>query len=291
MQKFKYNTDMADERVDEYKVINNMSSIDGIEVTQEKYDEFKITQVNVLNENGAEAIDKKVGKYITFEMEDIKYIEDRQMIIDKLEEQLKNLIDKNKSVMIVGLGNLYVTPDALGSKVVNGIEVTRHILEFAKEMIDSNTREVSAICPGVMGNTGIQTSEIISAVSEIVKPQYIIVIDSLMSKSIKRVGSSIQISNTGITPGSGITGINNSIDSDSTGATVISLGVPMVVDMATITNDALSKIENNDDEKGERYHQIANVLDTENYIVTPKDIDELIEIMSEIISESINKAM
>lgn len=291
MQKFKYNTDMADERVDEYKVINNMSSIDGIEVTQEKYDEFKITQVNVLNENGAEAIDKKVGKYITFEMEDIKYIEDRQMIIDKLEEQLKNLIDKNKSVMIVGLGNLYVTPDALGSKVVNGIEVTRHILEFAKEMIDSNTREVSAICPGVMGNTGIQTSEIISAVSEIVKPQYIIVIDSLMSKSIKRVGSSIQISNTGITPGSGITGINNSIDSDSTGATVISLGVPMVVDMATITNDALSKIENKDDEKGERYHQIANVLDTENYIVTPKDIDELIEIMSEIISESINKAM
>lgn len=291
MQKFKYNTDMADERVDEYKVINNMSSIDGIEVTQEKYDEFKITQVNVLNENGAEAIDKKVGKYITFEMEDIKYIEDRQMIIDKLEEQLKNLIDKNKSVMIVGLGNLYVTPDALGSKVVNGIEVTRHILEFAKEMIDSNTREVSAICPGVMGNTGIQTSEIISAVSEVVKPQYIIVIDSLMSKSIKRVGSSIQISNTGITPGSGITGINNSIDSDSTGATVISLGVPMVVDMATITNDALSKIENNDDEKGERYHQIANVLDTENYIVTPKDIDELIEIMSEIISESINKAM
>lgn len=291
MQKFKYNTDMADERVDEYKVINNMSSIDGIEITQEKYDEFKITQVNVLNENGAEAIDKKVGKYITFEMEDIKYIENRQMIIDKLEEQLKNLIDKNKSVMIVGLGNLYVTPDALGSKVVNGIEVTRHILEFAKEMIDSNTREVSAICPGVMGNTGIQTSEIISAVSEIVKPQYIIVIDSLMSKSIKRVGSSIQISNTGITPGSGITGVNNSIDSDSTGATVISLGVPMVVDMATITNDALSKIENKDDEKGERYHQIANVLDTENYIVTPKDIDELIEIMSEIISESINKAM
>ena len=285
MQKFKYNTDMADERVDEYKVINNMSSIDGIEVTQEKYDEFKITQVNVLNENGAEAIDKKVGKYITFEMEDIKYIENRQMIIDKLEEQLKNLIDKNKSVMIVGLGNLYVTPDALGSKVVNGIEVTRHILAFAKEMIDSNTREVSAICPGVMGNTGIQTSEIISAVSEIVKPQYIIVIDSLMSKSIKRVGSSIQISNTGITPGSGITGINNSIDSDSTGATVISL------DDDNVTVLDSNKIENNDDEKGERYHQIANVLDTENYIVTPKDIDELIEIMSEIISESINKAM
>lgn len=291
MQKVKFNTDMADERVDEYKVINNMSSIDGIEVTEEKYEEFRVTQVNVLNENGEQAIDKKIGKYITFEMDNIKYIEDKQKIIDKLEEQLDNLIEKDKSVMVVGLGNLYVTPDALGSKVVNSIEVTRHILEFAKEMIDSNTREVSAICPGVMGNTGIQTSEIISAISNIVKPQYIIVIDSLMSKSIKRIGASIQLSNTGITPGSGITGVNNSIDTNSTGATVISMGVPMVVDMATIANDALNKIENTNDERGDRYYKIANVLDTENYIVTPKDIDELIQIMSDIISESINKVM
>lgn len=291
MNKIKYNTDMADERVDEYKVINNMSSIDGIEITEEKFDEFKITQVNVLNQNGADAIDKKIGKYITFEMNNVKYLDNKNKVILKLNEYLKELINTNEPVMVVGLGNLYVTPDALGSKVVNSIEVTRHILKLAKEMIDSNTREVSAICPGVMGNTGIQTSEIISSVSNIVKPKYIIVIDSLMSKSIKRVGASIQLSNTGITPGSGITGFNSAIDKESTGATVISLGVPMVVDMATITNDALSKIENNEDEQGERYYKIANILDTENYIVTPKDIDELIQIMSEIISESINKAM
>lgn len=291
MNKIKYNTDMADERVDEYKVINNMSSIDGIEITEEKFDEFKITQVNVLNQNGADAIDKKIGKYITFEMDNVKYLDNKNKVILKLNEYLKELINTNEPVMVVGLGNLYVTPDALGSKVVNSIEVTRHILKLAKEMIDSNTREVSAICPGVMGNTGIQTSEIISSVSNIVKPKYIIVIDSLMSKSIKRVGASIQLSNTGITPGSGITGFNSAIDKESTGATVISLGVPMVVDMATITNDTLSKIENNEDEQGERYYKIANILDTENYIVTPKDIDELIQIMSEIISESINKAM
>lgn len=291
MNKIKYNTDMADERVDEYKVINNMSSIDGIEITEEKFDEFKITLVNVLNQNGADAIDKKIGKYITFEMDNVKYLDNKNKVILKLNEYLKELINTNEPLMVVGLGNLYVTPDALGSKVVNSIEVTRHILKLAKEMIDSNTREVSAICPGVMGNTGIQTSEIISSVSNIVKPKYIIVIDSLMSKSIKRVGASIQLSNTGITPGSGITGFNSAIDKESTGATVISLGVPMVVDMATITNDALSKIENNEDEQGERYYKIANILDTENYIVTPKDIDELIQIMSEIISESINKAM
>ncbi len=291
MNKIKYNTDMADERVDEYKVINNMSSIDGIEITEEKFDEFKITQVNVLNQNGADAIDKKIGKYITFEMENVKYLENKDKIVLKLNEYLKELITSKDSVMIVGLGNLYVTPDALGSKVVNSIDVTRHILKLAKEMVSENTREVSAICPGVMGNTGIQTSEIISSVSQIVKPKYIIVIDSLMSKSIKRVGASIQLSNTGITPGSGITGFNNAIDKDSTGATVISLGVPMVVDMATITNDALNKIENKEDERGERYYKIANILDTENYIVTPKDIDELIQIMSDIISQSINRAM
>ena len=180
MNKIKYNTDMADERVDEYKVINNMSRIDGIEITEEKFDEFKITQVNVLNQNGADAIDKKIGKYITFEMDNVKYLDNKNKVILKLNEYLKELINTNEPVMVVGLGNLYVTPDALGSKVVNSIEVTRHILKLAKEMIDSNTREVSAICPGVMGNTGIQTSEIISSVSNIVKPKYIIVIDSLM---------------------------------------------------------------------------------------------------------------
>lgn len=291
MSKIKFNTDMADERVDEYKIINNMSAIDGIEITEEKYEEFKVTEVNVINENGANAIEKDIGKYITFEMDNIKYINDINKVTEKIKQILNELIQKEKSVMVVGLGNMYVTPDALGAKVVKGIEVTRHILLLAKEILSENTREVSAICPGVMGNTGIQTSEIITAVSKIVSPEYIIVIDSLMSKSIKRVGASIQISNVGITPGSGITGINSKIDENSTGAKVIALGVPMVVDMATITNEALNKIENTTDEKNERYKKIAGILDTENYIVTPKDIDELIEIMANIISKSINESM
>ena len=103
MQKLKFNTDMADERVDEYKEINNMSDIDGIEILEEKYDEFKITQVNVTNENGSRAIEKEIGTYVTFEMEDVKYIDDREKIIEKLEEYLKKLIKDNNSVMVVGL--------------------------------------------------------------------------------------------------------------------------------------------------------------------------------------------
>lgn len=291
MCEFKYNTDMADERVDEYKYVNNLSAIDGIEVLQEKYDEFNITTVNVLNENGKIAIDKEIGSYITFEMDNIKYIEDKDKIIEKLTEQIKKLIKDNESVLVVGLGNVYVTADALGSKVINRVEATRHILKFAKEIIDSNTREVSAIAPGVMGKTGVQTSEIVSSVSKIVNPKYIIVIDSLMSKSMRRVGNSIQLSNTGIIPGSGINGLNKKIDENTTDSMVISIGVPMVVDIATITNDAISIIENKEDNDLERYKKIAKTLDMQNYIVTPKDIDELIDLMSEVISEGINKAM
>ncbi len=291
MCEFKYNTDMADERVDEYKYVNNLSAIDGIEVLQEKYDEFNITTVNVLNENGKNAIDKEIGSYITFEMDNIKYIEDKQKIIEKLTEHLKKLIKDNESVLVVGLGNVYVTADALGSKVINRVDATRHILKFAKDIIDSDTREVSAIAPGVMGKTGVQTSEIVSSISKIVSPKYIIVIDSLMSKSMQRVGNSIQLSNTGIIPGSGINGYNKKIDENTTEAKVISIGVPMVVDIATITNDAISIIENKEDNDLERYKKIAKTLDMQNYIVTPKDIDELIDLMSEVISDGINKAM
>lgn len=291
MCEFKYNTDMADERVDEYKYVNNLSAIDGIEVLQEKYDEFNITTVNVLNENGKNAIDKEIGSYITFEMDNIKYIEDKQKIIEKITEHLKKLIKDNESVLVVGLGNVHVTADALGSKVINRVEATRHILKFAKDIIDSDTREVSAIAPGVMGKTGVQTSEIVSSVSKIVSPKYIIVIDSLMSKSMQRVGNSIQLSNTGIIPGSGINGYNKKIDENTTEAKVISIGVPMVVDIATITNDAISIIENKEDNDLERYKKIAKTLDMQNYIVTPKDIDELIDLMSEVISDGINKAM
>ncbi len=293
MCKIKYNTDMADERVDEYKFVNNLSAIDGIEVFQEELKEFKVTTVNVLNEKGKEAIDKEIGTYITFEMDNIKYIDEKEIVIEKLKEELKKLIDTNESVLVIGLGNSNITADALGSKVINNIEVTRHILKLASNILASDTREVSAIAPGVMGKTGVETSEIISCISDIVKPKYLIVIDSLMSKSIERVGSSIQLSNTGITPGSGISSYNKKIDSNLTNAKVISIGVPMVVDVATIANDIIEKIEVSDKENDTvaRYNKIVKALDTENYIVTPKDIDELIDIMSNIISQSINQTI
>jgi len=263
-----FNTDMADERVDEYKKVHNLTAVDGIKITKKNYNEFSVVEVEVLDENGKKAIDKDIGTYITYEISNVNYLENRDELIKSLSDELSKFILDNGSVMIVGLGNVYVTPDALGNKVVKNIEVTRHILKFSNDLNLKNVREVSAFAPGVMGNTGIETTEIVSSVSKIVKPNYIIVIDSLITNSANRVGNSIQFSNTGISPGSGITNVNHEINKENTDAKIISLGVPMVLDISSILNEKI-----------------------ENYIVTPKDIDETLANMSDIISESINNVM
>ena len=198
-----------------------------------------------------------------------------------------------------------------GPKVIKKVEVTRQILNFAKEFADDNLRCVSAIAPGVLGTTGIETSEIIASVKDISKPDLLIVIDSLASSSINRVGNTIQLCNTGITPGAGVGNKRQGINEKIMNIPVIAIGVPYVVDMATITNEAIDKMlsmaKNEIDEfsnkiikqkhvdsifeyleKDTRYDMISNILDTENYIVTLKEVDEMVENMSYIIAEGIN---
>ena len=312
-----FKTDMADERVDEYKRVNNLTEIDGVKVTIINDNDLNITTVDVLNEKGAKALSKEIGKYITMEIKDIKYLEDneKEKIVRELSNQIKVLIgsDKSKSIFFVGLGNEYVTPDSLGPKVIQNIDITRHLIHFAKELVEPNTREISGMCPGVLGTTGIETSEIIFSVSNTIKPDIVIVIDSLASSSIHRLGTTIQLSNTGITPGAGVRNKREGINEKNLNVPVIAIGVPTVVDMATITNEAIDKMldttkkqietENNtykkdvtnklfnifDDEN--RYDTIAKVLDTENYIVTPKEIDDVIKIVSELISDGINMSI
>lgn len=312
-----FRTDMADERVDTYKKVHNLSEVDGVEVVSKVDNEIITTTVNVLNENGKKAVLKDIGKYVTMEIQDIKYIDDerKNQIIEILSREISELIGNNKeeSILVVGLGNEYVTPDALGPKVIKSINITRHMINFAKELVEPNTREISAISPGVLGTTGIETSEIISSVVKKVKPDMVVVIDSLASGSIHRVGTTIQLSNTGITPGAGVKNKREGINKDTLNVPVIAIGVPTVVDMATITNEAIDKMIENEKNKikefsngkdiekktetlellenNTRYDMIANVLDTENYIVTPKEVDELIITMSDIISSSINIAI
>lgn len=312
-----FKTDMADERVDTYKRVNNLTEIDGVKVESKNDEIVTTTTVDVLNENGATALSKEIGKYITMEIKDIKYLEekDKNKIINTLSNEIKNLIgeDKTKSILVVGLGNIYVTPDSLGPKVVQTVDITRHLINFAKDLVEPDTRSVSALSPGVLGTTGIETSEIITSVCNEVKPDIVIAIDSLASSSINRLGTTIQLSNTGITPGAGVRNKREGINQNTLNVPVIAIGVPTVVDMATITSEAIDKmvevtkqkIENgnnsvnkeqiekvinifNDDNK---YNMIANVLDTDNFIVTPKEIDDVIQIVSDLISGGINMSI
>lgn len=312
-----FRTDMADERVDTYKRVNNLTEIDGVKVETKTNDPVTTTIVDVLNENGANALSKEIGKYITMEIKDIKYLDEetKNKVVTELSNEIKLLIgeDKTKSILVVGLGNVYVTPDSLGPKVIQSVDITRHLINFAKELVEPGTRCVSGISPGVLGTTGIETSEIITSVSSTVKPDIVIAIDSLASQSIHRLGTTIQLSNTGITPGAGVRNQREGINKNTLNVPVIAIGVPTVVDMATITNEAIDKMIDNTKQKIEngegsinkedaykiinmfddnnRYSMIANVLDTENYIVTPKEIDEVIQIVSDIISSGINMSV
>lgn len=313
-----FRTDMADERVDTYKKVKNVSEVDGIKVETNNKDGIITTVVEVLNEQGKEALKKEIGKYITIEIADLSKLEkennDEVSII--LGEKIKELIgeDNAKSILVVGLGNEAATPDALGPKVTKEVNITRHIINFAKELVEPNTRSISAIAPGVLGTTGIETSEIIFSIVEKIKPDIIIAIDSLASSSIHRIGNTIQLSNTGITPGAGVRNRREGLNENTLGVPVIAIGVPTVVDMATITNEAIDKmldsakseIKEFSDKitekkkiesifeylgKDTRYDMIANILNTENYIVTPKEVDEVIDEMSAIIACGINKAV
>jgi len=223
--------------------------------------------------------------------------------------ELKELINKHAEtkddILVVGLGNLYVTPDSLGPKVIKDIDITRHFLKYTPEYIDPNTRPVTAISPGVLGTTGIETAEIIKGIVDNVHPKLVIVIDSLASKSIERISSTIQIADTGIIPGAGVGNARNELSENTLGIPVIAIGVPMVVDAATIASDSIDlfidklqqEAKSNEylnELKGvNKYDLIREALIPKDYnlIVTPKEIDDLIENMKDVIARGINYAV
>jgi spore protease len=206
-----FRTDMAVERRDLYRNANKIEDeINGIECEEEKKENITITRVKIKDKEGEKALNKKKGNYITIDVKKIHNIsiETEENIIDTVTKELKAIIDMHvkpdEEVLVVGLGNLYSTPDSLGSKVVQNIEITRHIKMYLPNCIDKNTRSISAVTPGVLGTTGIESLEIVKGIVENVKPKLIIAIDSLCSKNIERINKSIQISDTGIVPGGGV---------------------------------------------------------------------------------------
>ena len=205
---YNFRTDLALERREIFRKNNNLEEIDGIEIENKEIDpNLKVTKVDITNQNGEQAIGKPIGTYITIDIQKLRLAEEAeiQKSAEILSEELKEIINKHieskDDILVVGLGNIYVTPDSLGPKVINDIDVTRHIIKYLPQYIDENSRPVSAISPGVLGTTGIETLEILEGVVKEIKPKLLIVIDALASRSIERISSTIQLSDTGIVVG------------------------------------------------------------------------------------------
>ena len=310
---YNFRTDLASERREIYQKANDArGEIDGITSEVEDItDKIKVEKVKIINENGEKAIGKPIGTYITIDIKDLKIIQEKelQQAADTITKELKGMLNEHIShqgeVLVVGLGNIYVTPDSLGPKVINEIEVTRHIINYMPQYVKEGTRMVSAIAPGVLGTTGIETLEILKGVVENTKPKLIIVIDALASRSIERISSTVQLSDTGIVPGAGVGNKRSELSINTLGVPVIAIGIPTVVETAVLVNDSLNLfIEKLQDEaksneylnklkENDNYEEIKQVLVPSdfNLIVTPKEIDDLIENMKEIVARGINQAL
>lgn len=293
-------TDLAIENKEIYQKAEKIEDeIPGIKTDFEKVsDDLKVTKVEILTEDGENALGKPKGKYYTLEADNL------HLGIEEIDNQVENKISKileellqlkkEDKVLVVGLGNEDVTPDSLGPKVISKIDVTSHLIKYVPEYIKEGTRPVSAIVPGVLGTTGIETGDIIKAVVEKTSPSKIIAIDALAAKDMKRIRNTIQISDTGIIPGAGVGNNRKRLNEATIGVPVIAIGVPTVVDSKTIVSDVIeSLIDNNkiDDEKKEEYYHFIQEKLPEietNSIVTPTEIDEVVANVSEIIATGIN---
>ena len=235
----RFYTDMADERRDLYKSANKIENeINGIECELENIeDKINITRVKILDEEGERSLQKRKGSYVTIDLKKLNNISEdlKEKIIEVISKEIEKLISskikKEEEILVVGLGNGNLIADALGSKVIENIEVTRHIKKYYPEYLNGNQRAISAISPGVMGVTGIETIEFVKGIVDNIKPKLIIVIDSLASRSIERIVKSIQISDTGIVPGGGVENAQQELTLESLGVPVIAIGIPTVVDL------------------------------------------------------------
>ncbi|TCT16867.1 spore protease [Natranaerovirga pectinivora] len=314
--KYEIRTDLA---IEARELVHKDEDIEirGVEVDEDFNESIhlKTTKVNIKDDQGSKVMNKPIGNYITMECELMKEndSEVHELLMKELAKQISSLV-KNKDntnplILVVGLGNNWVTPDSLGPKVVSNLLVTRHLFEQIKdaEYLEALGR-VSAISPGVMGQTGMETYEIVKGIVDEVKPDLIIAVDALASRRTSRVNSTIQVSDTGIHPGSGVGNKRKAITEESLGIPVLAIGVPTVVDAATIVNDTMDNLidvmtqhTNNDSILGslkeftseEKYQLIQEVLNPYmgNMFVTPKDIDAVVKRISFIIAGAINIAL
>ena len=299
LSKFAPRTDLADE------VITSSNDTSEYSVVNKKYHDVNISYITIHTEKNS--FNKKKGDYISVEFNDIEDQKNREIVKDVLVDNLKKLISKyslksDAKILVVGLGNENFMADALGPMSAKEVIVTSHIFEFDPESIEDGTRCVSLLVPGVMGQTGLETADIVKSVCDFYHPDLVVFIDALASRSITRVNRVIQVCDTGIEPGSGIGNNRKAMDKEYLGAPCIAIGVATVVGASSIVDETISIIEkmygnlplNNSVLKSEnRYHLIAEILEEKglNMIVTPKQIDEDVKNIAYIIGNSINESL
>lgn len=289
------------------------TALDGVVVDTKELEDCTVTTVEIINETGSKIMNKEIGKYITLESDLMKFDDDdsREKVINYLKDELIDVFgtDQSKRTLVIGLGNWNITSDALGPRAVSKTLVTRHIFKNYNKDYDDDFSEVAALSPGVMGITGIETVEIVKSIVDKIKPDRVVAIDALASRKMDRVNATIQISTGGIAPGGGVGNKRKALDKSYLGVDVIAIGVPTVVDAATLTTDVLdlaidNLMEVSKESSGfytmlkklkeeEKYQLIKDSLDPydKNLIVTPKDIDETIENLAIIISEGLNRSL
>lgn len=292
MTNLKYRTDLAIESVEMYdEERGETGDIDGVEMEKIEYDEdIRATRIKIKDLKGEAVLQKPMGNYITLEIDGLIDGEEdlKERASKAFAEELKQLIEFHYylKVLVIGLGNDKVTPDALGPYTVSKVRVTRHWFIIYETDGDEEQSCVSGFIPGVMGSTGMETAELIQKAASISNPEIILVVDSLAARNIERISTTIQINDTGISPGAGMGNHRTMLNEKTLGHRVISVGVPTVIDSSTLIMDAL---------KG----YIKNPVEVENYIeqngqdmiVTSTDIDQVIKDFSDIIANGINNTL
>ena len=290
-------TDLALETTERFAEEN--AEIRGVEV-HEEYDEEKdvrTTVVKIVTENGAKSMGRPQGTYITIEAPELSTSDEdyHREISEEISTHLRKLIDlkKEKSVLVVGLGNAAITADALGPQVVDNLLMTRHIIkEYGLRGIKhEKMHRISGIAPGVMAQTGMETAEIVQGIVSETKPDVVVAIDALAARSVRRLSRTIQITDTGIHPGSGVGNHRNGLTEENLQVKVIGIGVPTVVDAATIVHDSMAHLLDTLEET-EQKEFLDEMIAPNLYsmFVTPKDVDETIKYLSFTISEGLNIA-
>ncbi len=285
----------------------------GVRVEEQTSGPVSVTRVHVEEDGGAEALGKPCGTYVTLDIPALTSSDKAvyEQACRVLGEELTGLMNSapDATVLVVGLGNWNVTPDALGPQVVEKLLVTRHLFTYMPEQVAGGLRPVCAISPGVLGLTGVETGEIIRGVVDRVKPDAVVAVDALASRSMTRISTTIQLCDTGISPGAGVGNKRKELSRKTLGVPVIAIGVPTVIDAATITSDTLDLLVENmkaqaegssglydmlaSFNKEEQYALVSEVLSPHlgNFMVTPKEVDTMVEKVAKVVANGINLAL